>query len=171
MENTVQTLRKISTVYSDEGFWGVLYRASKKIFGYKSTAIPKAPNPVATPKYVEPKYVQGEEPCRHIPPDREKIRKFHNKHKGERCFIIGNGPSLNKLDLSKLDNEITFGVNGIFYKTKEMGLRPTYYVVEDSHVMLDNVEAINDYEVKGQKFFPTDYKKHITKMNQTTFFL
>ena len=32
-------------------------------------------------------------------------------HKGERCFIIGNGPSLRETELTKLKGEFTFGLN------------------------------------------------------------
>ncbi len=38
-------------------------------------------------------------------------KKFYNIHKGERCFIIGNGPSLKDFDFSLLSSEITFTVN------------------------------------------------------------
>ena len=34
-----------------------------------------------------------------------------NKYEGKRCFIIGNGPSLNDMDLSLLKDEYTFTVN------------------------------------------------------------
>ena len=35
-------------------------------------------------------------------------------HKGKRCFLLGCGPSINKIDLSRLEDEYTMGVNGIF---------------------------------------------------------
>src|SRR3546814_1865686 len=38
--------------------------------------------------------------------DIEELEYFYNRFKGKRCFIIGNGPSLNKIDLSLLRNEI-----------------------------------------------------------------
>lgn len=38
-------------------------------------------------------------------------KKFCNKYEGERCFILGNGPSLNDMDFSLLSDEITFSVN------------------------------------------------------------
>lgn len=100
---------------------------------------------------------------------REKIQKFHNIHKGERCFIIGNGPSLNKTDLSLLQDEITFGVNGIFYKYFDVLFTPTYYVVEDNHVIEDNLKIINeiDYAIK---FFPDRYSDRI-EHNDYTFFI
>lgn len=86
-----------------------------------------------------------EEPFRCLA-DSRRIKKIHNKYMGNRCFIIGNGPSLNKMDLSKINNEYTFAVNGIFYKTDEMGFRPFFYVVEDKHVINDNLQKINDYK-------------------------
>lgn len=36
---------------------------------------------------------------------------FKDIHKGERCFIVGNGPSLKNLDLSVLKNKTVFTVN------------------------------------------------------------
>lgn len=39
--------------------------------------------------------------------------KLKNIHKDKRCFIVGNGPSLKKMDLKKITNEITFSVNNI----------------------------------------------------------
>lgn len=44
----------------------------------------------------------------------KRLEKFHNLHQGEDCFIIGNGPSLNKMDLSSLANYHTFGLNKIY---------------------------------------------------------
>ena len=40
-----------------------------------------------------------------------KLRQFKDIHKGERCFIIGNGPSLKMHDLTKLSGEIKFATN------------------------------------------------------------
>lgn len=42
-----------------------------------------------------------------------KNKHFKNSQINERCFIVGNGPSLNKLDLTKLNKEIVFTVNEI----------------------------------------------------------
>ena len=38
-------------------------------------------------------------------------KKFHNIHKGERCFILGNGPSLRDVDLNLLKDEFVFTCN------------------------------------------------------------
>jgi hypothetical protein len=43
-----------------------------------------------------------------------RMHELHNSHIGERCFIIGNGPSLRRTDLTKLRDEFTFGLNRIY---------------------------------------------------------
>ena len=101
--------------------------------------------------------------------EKEKLKPLKNKFKGERCFIVGNGPSLNKCDLSLLKDEYTFAVNGIFYKTEEMGFKPTFYMVEDGHVVDDNLDKINAFDPEF-KFFPALYKNKIVKTDNTYFF-
>lgn len=102
-------------------------------------------------------------------PDCSELAIFRNAFLGKRCFIIGNGPSLNKHNLSLLKNEYTFGVNSFYYKTKETGFRPTFYVVEDNSVMKENIEEIRKYHAPF-KFFPTIYKKLHPKNPNTFFF-
>ena len=53
---------------------------------------------------------------------------YQNKHQGQRCFIIGNGPSLRQTDLSKLKGEFTFGLNRIYLLFPELGFNTTYLV-------------------------------------------
>jgi len=57
-----------------------------------------------------------------------RLSNLKNKHQGERCFIIGNGPSLRNTDLSLLKNEVTFGLNRIYLLFDELGFATTYYV-------------------------------------------
>lgn len=81
-----------------------------------------------------------------------QLASLRDKHRGQRCFIMGNGPSLNNCDLTKLQSEITFGVNSIFLNTEQMGFVPTYYVVEDILVAEDRARQIDAF--KGPtKFF------------------
>lgn len=65
----------------------------------------------------------------------ERLRTYHNKHQGERCFVIGNGPSLNKMDLSYLKDEYTFGANRIYLLFEELGFTTTYFCSVNSHVI------------------------------------
>ena len=104
-----------------------------------------------------------------IEPDFEGLEKFYNRYSGQRCFIIGNGHSLNDIDLNLIQGEYSFGVNSLYYKTKEMGFAPTFYVVEDSSVMKENIEEIKNYKAPF-KFFPTIYRKLHPKDTGTYFF-
>ncbi|MFO1337523.1 MAG: 6-hydroxymethylpterin diphosphokinase MptE-like protein [Burkholderiaceae bacterium] len=102
-------------------------------------------------------------------PDTAELAGLYNAFKGKRCFIIGNGPSLNKHDLALLEGEYSFGVNSFYYKTRETGFRPHFYVVEDSSVMKENIEEIKRYHAPF-KFFPTNYRKLHPKERNTIFF-
>ena len=74
----------------------------------------------------------------------EKIREFKNKHQGQRCVIIGNGPSLNKMDLSFLKNEICFGMNKIYLGFEKWNFLPKYYVAVNSLVLEQNAKQIQE---------------------------
>lgn len=61
----------------------------------------------------------------------EKNAEFKDKHKNQRCFIVGNGPSLNDEDLSVLKNEIVFTVNKIAGHPQFPLLRSNYHFWAD----------------------------------------
>jgi len=54
------------------------------------------------------------------------LKDFQDKHKGERCIIACNGPSLNDVPMDKLRGEIIFGLNRGYLK-KDMRIK--YHVV------------------------------------------
>nr|WP_281250316.1 tetratricopeptide repeat protein [Planktothrix tepida] len=74
----------------------------------------------------------------------EKIRQFHNKHLGQRCVIIGNGPSLNEMDLSFLKHEICFATNKIYLGFERWEFLPTYYVAVNPFVIEQSVDEIRE---------------------------
>lgn len=68
-----------------------------------------------------------------LPPDvRETIAhnaEVKNRHKGGRCFILGNGPSAKQLDLERLKGEVVFSVsNGYLHKGFDV-FAPRYHCV------------------------------------------
>lgn len=83
----------------------------------------------------------------------EKLKLINNKHQGQRCFIIGNGPSLKNVDMSKLKNEITFSVNGIYHIPD---FRPYYYLIVSKEFEMYNRKDIRKVEAKI-KFFRKDH--------------
>jgi hypothetical protein len=72
----------------------------------------------------------------------KRILQWKDRYKDGRAFLIGNGPSLNDLDLGKLKSEISFGVNAIYLHAEKMGFLPTHYIVEDTFVAEDRAEEI-----------------------------
>jgi hypothetical protein len=57
-----------------------------------------------------------------------RCEALRNRHAGERCFVLGNGPSLQKTDLSRLHGEVTIGANRIYLLFDELGFQTTYFV-------------------------------------------
>lgn len=60
-----------------------------------------------------------------------KLKKLKDIHKGQRCFIIGSGPSLNQTNLSLIKDEIIFGVNTLYTGLTKFGITCDYYAVSD----------------------------------------
>jgi len=60
--------------------------------------------------------------------------KLKDKHKGERCFIIANGPSLNDTNLDLLKGETTIAMNKIALAYERTEWRPTYYIYASTNV-------------------------------------
>lgn len=58
----------------------------------------------------------------------ERLAALKDRHKGQRCFIIGNGPSLKQTDLSHLKGEFTLGQNRIYLAFPELGFSTSYYL-------------------------------------------
>lgn len=87
----------------------------------------------------------------------KELTTFKDKHKGERCFIIGNGPSLRAEDLEMLKNEITFAANRIYEIFPKINWRPTYYCVQDFVLINQIKEEIKKVECK-EKFIAINSK-------------
>lgn len=91
-----------------------------------------------------------------------KLEQYHNYHLGERCFIIGNGPSLKNTDLSLLKDEITFGLNRIYLIFDEQNFRTTYFVAVNTLVIEQCAEDIQSLKLpkfvtwRGRKWLSND---------------
>lgn len=89
-----------------------------------------------------------------------RLSSLRNRHKGERVFILGNGPSLNLTDVDRLCGEVTIASNAIFllYETKKF--RTRYYTIEDYLVAEDRKDEAG--ALKGSwKIFPEDVRRFI----------
>ena len=88
------------------------------------------------------------------PQRRESIARLaalKDIHQGERCFIMGNGPSLKNTDVSKLRDEFTFGMNRVYLAFEEWGFSTNYLVSVNSLVIEQCVQDFINLDIP--KFF------------------
>ena len=97
----------------------------------------------------------------------ELLTGYYNRHHGQRCVIIGNGPSLNKMDLSFLKDEITFGMNRIYLLFDKWDFRPTYYVSVNPLVIEQSAEQIR--KITSPKFLGLKGLPYIQNHQDTIF--
>jgi hypothetical protein len=81
----------------------------------------------------------------------KNIRKYKDIHKGESCFIIGNGPSLRGEDLNKIKDQVSFSSNRINLFLDETKWRPYYYTFIDAKIADNFFNEV--YKMKKQKMF------------------
>ena len=81
---------------------------------------------------------------------------FKDKFKGKRCFIIGNGPSLNNVDISGLNGEITIVMNRFDCHPILEKWQPTFYCAADPPDRYSS-EGKELIEFVGKKIFPDGY--------------
>jgi hypothetical protein len=82
---------------------------------------------------------------------RSRLRSYKNAHKGDRCFILGNGPSLKKINLPLLESEYTFGLNRVYLLFDQLGFSTTYFVAVN-HLVIEQCAREIENEVPCPKF-------------------
>ena len=100
---------------------------------------------------------------------RSRMHAMHNIHDGERCFIIGNGPSLKQNNLAKLKNEFTFGMNRIYLLFPELGFNTTYYVSINDLVIEQCAQEIAALPIP--KFISWHSNRHFQRLPDDLIFL
>ena len=78
---------------------------------------------------------------------KQQIRGYRDRHRGQRCFVIGNGPSLRKTDMSLLRGEFTFGLNRIYLLFPELGFSTTYLVTVNTLVIEQCVDEFKELPI------------------------
>jgi hypothetical protein len=98
----------------------------------------------------------------------ERLRSLRGAYAGERCFIIGNGPSLNRMDLDPLRSEYTFGLNRIYLLFDRVGFSTSFLVCVNRLVW----EQFADELVAQDciKFAPWNQRGRLQRSTDTYFF-
>lgn len=87
------------------------------------------------------------------------MRALKDRHLGQRCFIIGNGPSIRDTDLTLLRNEVTFGSNRIYLLFDQIGF-PTSYFLSVNRLVIEQC-AQDIVKVPCPKFLGWHAHDHI----------
>lgn len=93
----------------------------------------------------------------------EKWKQLKNKYKGKRIFIIGNGPSLNKMPLYLLEGEYTISFNRFNLMFERLNWLPNFYMVTDDLVIKDMYSQINQeiLPLVEYAFFPDIHPSNV----------
>ncbi len=92
----------------------------------------------------------------------QRLTTLKDVHKGQRAFVIANGPSLKQTDLSKLRNEVTLGMNRIYLMFPEIGFSTNYLSVVNDLVIEQTASDLAALMMpkflswRSRRFFPSN---------------
>ena len=72
-----------------------------------------------------------------------QLAGLKDRFKGQRCFIVGNGPSLRTSDLDSIAGEVSIASNKIYLTFDRTSWRPSYLTLSDLHIAKNNCDVIN----------------------------
>jgi hypothetical protein len=125
------------------------------------------------------KCIRNKRKCRKYPDFLKKNIIIKDRYKGNRCFVVGNGSSLNEMDLKLLKNEYTYVVND-FIRHKDLNyIAPTFYSEIEPFNYLITLPSDNPYNIDAYYhridealkplntilFFRSEFKKFIEDNN------
>ena len=97
-----------------------------------------------------------------------ELLKMKDKYHGERCFVVGTGPSLKMDDLELIKEEYSISVNSILLSFPDTEWRPTFYAIQDIVAYNKLSEQIETEDipyvfcgVSGKKRTPPIKRNHI----------
>jgi hypothetical protein len=83
---------------------------------------------------------------------RKRLFKYKDYHKGEDCFIIGNGPSIGKMDLMNLNNFHLISLNKSHLLKEQFGLSFSYHVCVDDEILDQMLPIIESNSIGCSSF-------------------
>jgi hypothetical protein len=101
--------------------------------------------------------------------NRVKIEKYKGLHNGEQCYIVANGPSLQKTNLDILKDDITFGLNRIYLSFENTSFRPTYYIAMNELILDQFSGEIEDLDMP--KFLNWNHRRSFNQEDPMVTFL
>ncbi len=115
-------------------------------------------------------------PARELHPwwreSQRRIKVFQDRFRHERCFVIGNGPSLKRTDLSLLEGEYTFGMNRVYLAFEDWGFT-TSFLVSVNDLVIEQC-SVDFQKLSLPKFFSwraRDLLYSVGKPDPQTYFI
>jgi hypothetical protein len=104
-------------------------------------------------------------------PNFSRLLRWKNKHRSEECLLLCNGPSLNKVDFSRIDaKRFTFvGLNKIYLGTAQLGVQPKYIVAVNEKVLKQAAEVYSALPIT--KFIGNRVSTNLFQEGPFTFFI
>ncbi|HHT9112402.1 MAG TPA: hypothetical protein ACFYD0_03670 [Candidatus Wunengus sp. YC65] len=100
----------------------------------------------------------------------ERNKKFEDLHKGESCYIFGNGASLKYVGLEKFDDKIVIGCGALFLHKDFKKMNVKYYY--EGHPLFYYPYWINPYSKKLKKnIIGIFFKKRMSCLKNISFFV
>jgi len=106
----------------------------------------------------------------------EKNKSLRNLHAGRRCFIIGNGPSLQSQDISLSRDEISIVVSWFHRHPQAKQIHPRYWVMADpgcwqrpDQPFLPAIQHVHSLEMNTKLFVPTGGFSYYANMHTGPF--
>ena len=91
-----------------------------------------------------------------------RLMNFRNQYLGKRCFIMGNGPSINLMNLNRLGNEFVWSSNRAYLLFPKLSWRPSFYTAVDTRVVPDiatDLDNIINILPDTCFFFPVGFRE------------
>lgn len=95
------------------------------------------------------------------------LAKLRDSQQGKRAFILGNGPSLARTDISKLKHEKTFGMNRVLLAFPDWGFSTSYFICVNDLVIEQSVRDIAALQIP--KFLSWRSRRFVKLDSQTVF--
>jgi len=91
----------------------------------------------------------------------DRLKKMHGRYRGKRCFIMGNGPSLNEMELDLFKDDFVWASNKCYLLFDRISWRPSFYVAVDKRVVPDIRDQISKLIVdlpETMFYFPVRFR-------------
>jgi len=97
-----------------------------------------------------------------------RLAALKDSQRGRRAFILGNGPSLARTDVSQLAGEASFGMNRVYLAFPEWGFQTSYFVCVNDLVI---EQSAPDLATLSMPKFLSWHSRRLVPLDAHTIFL